>query len=411
MITPAFSPTATERVLPRLALDFTTGVLDSRVAVTRALNTATRVNSSGLVAVVNADLPRFDYDPATLAPKGLLIEEQRSNLFTYSEQFNNPVWILQNVDANPDATTSPDGTVDADAIIPNTTNTQVHRIFITTAVAAVPHSLSIYAKASGYSWLKLRLGSLYANFNVSTGVAGIAGAGTTSTITNAGNGWYRCTITGTPAASAAVFIYPMTTNNADLDPVSYAGDGTSGIFMWGAQLEAGAFATSYIPTTTTSLTRNADVVSMTGTNFSSWYNASQGAFVVDFDTVMLFPASTAPTQVLSVSDGTSDNRMTIFCYADLVGGQVRQGGATQAELYFSSIPSGVNKAFLAYKTNDVAATLNGVVAQVDTSATIPTVDRMGIGIAPSSAYLNGHVRSVRYFIQRLTNAEGRANTK
>jgi hypothetical protein len=178
-----------------------------------------------------------------------------------------------------------------------------------------------------------------------------------------------------------------------------------------AQLEAGSFATSFIPTAASSVTRNDDVVSMTGTNFSDWYSATQGAFVVDFDTVMLFPASTAPTQVLSVSDGTSDNRMTIFCFADFTGGQVRQGGATQAELYFSPIPSGVNKAFLAYKTNDVAATLNGAVAQVDTSATIPTVDRMDIGIAPSGAYLNGHVRSVRYFIQRLTNAEGRANTK
>jgi hypothetical protein len=69
MITPAYSPTATERVLPRMALDFTTGVLDSRVTITRALNTATRVNSSGFVEIVNANLPRFDYDPATLAPR------------------------------------------------------------------------------------------------------------------------------------------------------------------------------------------------------------------------------------------------------------------------------------------------------------------------------------------------------
>jgi hypothetical protein len=150
---------------------------------------------------------------------------------------------------------------------------------------------------------------------------------------------------------------------------------------------------------------------MTGTNFSDWYNASEGTLVVDFDTVMLFPTSTAPTQVLSVSDGTSNNRMTVFCFFDLIGGQVRQNNVTQAELYLTSIPSGVNKAFLAYKANDVAATSNGAVTQVDTSAVIPTVDRMNIGFAPSSAYLNGHVRSVRYFIQRLTNAEGRATTK
>ena len=89
MITPAYAPTATERVLPRMALDFTTGVLDSRVTVARSLNTATRVNSSGLIEIVNANLPRFDYDPVTLAAKGLLIEELRTNLLVYSEQLIN----------------------------------------------------------------------------------------------------------------------------------------------------------------------------------------------------------------------------------------------------------------------------------------------------------------------------------
>ena len=92
MITPAYSPTATERVLPRLALDFTTASLDPRVTVTRALNTATRVNSSGDVEVVSANLPRFDFDPTTLVCKGLLIEETRTNLLRYSEAFDNVYW-------------------------------------------------------------------------------------------------------------------------------------------------------------------------------------------------------------------------------------------------------------------------------------------------------------------------------
>jgi hypothetical protein len=79
MITPAYSPTATERVLPRLALDFTTASLDARVTVTRANNTATAINASGVIALVNANLPRFDYDPVSLTCKGLLIEESRTN--------------------------------------------------------------------------------------------------------------------------------------------------------------------------------------------------------------------------------------------------------------------------------------------------------------------------------------------
>lgn len=84
MITPSFALTATERVLPKLALDFTTASLDARVTITRANNTATAINSSGVIAVVNANLPRFDYDPSTLVCKGLLIEESRTNALVNS---------------------------------------------------------------------------------------------------------------------------------------------------------------------------------------------------------------------------------------------------------------------------------------------------------------------------------------
>ena len=106
MITPAYSITATERVLPKLALDFTTSVLDSRVTVTRALNTATRVNNSGLVEIVNANLPRFDFDPVSLAPKGLLIEEQRANIAAYSQDFSS--WSSGGAAVTSDAVVAPD---------------------------------------------------------------------------------------------------------------------------------------------------------------------------------------------------------------------------------------------------------------------------------------------------------------
>ena len=129
MITPSYATTATERVLPRMALDFTTGVLDPRVTVTRALNTATRVNSSGYVEIVNANLPRFDYDPVTLTPKGLLIEEARTNLLTYSEQFDNAAWGKQGSSVSQNVQTSPDGSVDADKLIEDAT-TGEHRLTI-----------------------------------------------------------------------------------------------------------------------------------------------------------------------------------------------------------------------------------------------------------------------------------------
>ena len=117
MITPAYGMTATERVLPRLALDFTTASLDPRVTVTRALNTATVINSSGLVATVNANLPRFDYDPSTLACRGLLIEESRSNAILYSEDFSNGNWAKTGVTIGSNAVVAPDGNTTADNVV------------------------------------------------------------------------------------------------------------------------------------------------------------------------------------------------------------------------------------------------------------------------------------------------------
>jgi hypothetical protein len=100
MITPSFSLTSTERVLPSMALDFTTANLDSRVTFTRTGNTATVVNSSGNVVGINADLPRFDYDPIALTCKGLLIEESRTNLIPYSSDFNDASWTKQNANVS-----------------------------------------------------------------------------------------------------------------------------------------------------------------------------------------------------------------------------------------------------------------------------------------------------------------------
>jgi hypothetical protein len=124
MITPAYALTATERVLPRLALDFTTGSLDPRVTVTRALDTATRVNSSGFIEGINANLPRFDYDPVTLAPKGLLIEEARTNILLYSNDFRDTAtagstrpWVYDNTTITTGAAVSPDGTQNASKIV------------------------------------------------------------------------------------------------------------------------------------------------------------------------------------------------------------------------------------------------------------------------------------------------------
>jgi hypothetical protein len=290
VITPAYLTTATERVLPRLALDFTTGVLDPRVTVARALNTATCVNSSGFIEVVNANLPRFDYDPVTLAPKGLLIEETRANLFLHSNDLSNAVWApigAKNV-ATDNVNLSPDGTLNAIILTDNST-TAFQGVGQTVTVAnnsaSYAHSCYIRKTSGGTS------PTFGVNYNLTGGTAvnnpvrintdtGAVLQGSTTTVVDSGSFWRVISTTtnnSTGNTSLVAQYYPaVAPHNSTSLSISVVGSAT----LYGSQLEAGAFATSYIPTTTTSLTRNADVVSMTGTNFSDWYNVGAGSWFI-----------------------------------------------------------------------------------------------------------------------------------
>ena len=281
MITPAFSLTAIERVLPRLALDFTTAILDPRITFTRTAATATRVNASGVIEVMAADTPRFDFDPVSLACRGLLVEEARTNLVERSEEFENAYWTKTNATVTLNAAIAPNGLLTADKLVEGTaTNALVHvqRVVSSSAIA---YTWSVYAKAAERNWLVLNVFSLSSSrayFDLQTGTLGSVAAGITAQITPVNDGWYRCSITRTtPADVNAQWQVGITTAN---NTPTYTGNGSSGVFIWGAQLEAGAFPTSYIPTTTTSLTRNADVVTMTGMNFSDWYNVGAGSWYI-----------------------------------------------------------------------------------------------------------------------------------
>jgi hypothetical protein len=411
MITPAYSPTATERVLPRLALDFTTGVLDSRVTVTRLLNTATRINASGFIETVNANLPRFDYNPVTLAPRGLLIEEQRINLLLRSAEFENAAWTKSNASITANAEISPDGTVNADKLVENTANS-THRTFNNIAVtitAGAVISYSIFAKAAERTSVRITDNDLAgATFNLSNGTITSTDAGVTSTITAFPNGWHRCTVAcATATANGRISVAIVSGGST-----TYTGDGTSGIYIYGAQLEAGAFATSYIPTTTTSLTRNADDVSMTGTNFSSWYNQSEGTFQVEASATI--PSSGSQT-FIAVSDNTPSNYIGPYMLNSLgyVYHKIVTLGANECE-FAAAIGVTNNSIFkyaFCYKQNSAQIAVNTVLGAGDTSVNVPTVTLAEIGSRASSSRMNGHMRKILYWPQRLLDRENQAFSK
>lgn len=397
MITPSFALTATERVLPRLALDFTTASLDPRVTFTRALNTATRINSSGLVETVNADTPRFDYTLNTGgACKGLLIEESRTNLLTYSALVGGTDWVTAKSGVATLATittnyaTSPDGTTSASRLQMTlnggtTTSdwTQVfHSSFAQTNGAA--YAQSIYLKSNdGNTYTVLLRDDTGSN-----------AAQTLLTITPQ---WQRFTQNVTASNTTATGVKLWLRGGVGTSA-------TADILAWGAQYEAGAFPTSYIPTVASTVLRNADVASMTGTNFSDWFNATEGSFVAQSDTVDTtgFPTTLYSAVVNnSITLDTSVASIRAVMFANNV-----------AVLVKTSTKLSVNTFAIAYKLNSHNAGFNGAAVTAATSGAVPTgLTSLNIGSTGSSSYANGHIYKIMYYPQRLTDNELRAFTK
>jgi hypothetical protein len=397
--------------VPVLSLDFLSGTLDPRITFTRS-STATFVGSNGLIQNAAINTPRFDYDPVTLAAKGLLIEQQRTNLMIYSEQFNNAIWTKGAATVTANATTAPDGAATAD-LLTETATSNFHFIFQGATTAAGAATATVYAKLSSGS----RNLSIFPQgttvgwtiFNLATGVITATGGAAflSSSITAAGNGWYRCSVTWTASAVSSNFVCYMTNSTTAPNP-SYLGDGTSGIFLYGAQLEAGAFATSYIPTVASQVIRTADIATMTGTNFSSWYNASEGAFVASYEaspntfTTYLAASNGVVAQNSMHMDNDGAGNMRVAYYS---------GSSAVALLSLGAVGTinAVNKIATAYKVNDFAACRNGGTVATDTAGAVPvSVTQLNIGADPSGAatnVTNTHIRSIRYYNTRLLNSQ------
>jgi len=417
VITPAYSPTATERVLPSMALDFTTGALDPRITFTRS-TTATFVGSNGFIQSAAINAPRFDYDPVTLAAKGLLIEEQRANVVTYSEQLDNVAWNKTAVTVTANATTSPDGTVNADAIYQTAvTSLQAVNSAAFVATIGVTYTLSVYLKAGTSRFVQVTFPSTamgatqYANIDL-TDVTVTASAASTVSVASVGNGWVRVnyTVAATNLSNLSPFIIAINSGTAARGAI-ITGNVANFFYVYGVQVEAGAFATSYIPTVASQVTRSADVASMTGTNFSSWYNPTQGTIVSSASTLKP-PSVSASNSVVFASDGTANERIQIVYDAGNITIAVFDGPFMAGFTAAYTLNQIVNSA-IAYKVNDFAASFNGGTATTDTSGTIPTVNRLSIGSGwdGTNFFLTGHVRSIRYYPLRLTNAELQAFTK
>jgi hypothetical protein len=350
-----------------------------------------------------------EFDPVTGECLGRSVWESRTNLLLRSEDLST-TWANEESTESVNVAIAPDGTLTADLLIPNTNNVS-HWIGQTVTATAVSHTFSFFAKAFGYSVVQVlnsNSGSAFINFDLSTGLVGSSST-YTGTMTSIGNGWYRCTATATlSAASAAwarVAIVPASTSAR---AAAFAGDGFSGVLLWGAQLEAGAFATPYIPTVASQITRLADSAVMTGVNFSSWFNPEQGCLFIDSST----PSGATRNRAAIISDGTSSNVIiNEINTSSNISGFVAVSGSTQAG--FGGTPTaGINyKQALSYKFNDFAFCRDGGAVSSDTTGTVPVVNQLGIGVLGAGTPGNGYIKRLTYYNQAFTAANLQAVTR
>ena len=379
------------------------------ITFTRA-SSATFTGSNGLIQSAAIDAPRFDYDPVTLAAKGLLIEEQRTNLSLYSEQFDDASWTKGNSSITVNATTSPDGLTTADKLVEDTA-TSTHRVLNFSALVVsttAPTAYSVYAKAAERTAVRVTDNDAQgADFDLVTGATSNISAGVTAEAKNVGNGWWRLSIVRTSSTVNGRIVVNLLSAGA----TSYTGNGTSGAFIWGAQLEAGAFATSYIPTVASQVTRSADVASVN--TLSPWYNAAEGTLYVEGSTLAL---ASSDRIIAAFSDNTSSNTFELYKQSNSATARLYMAtsGVLQADLIFASVfNAGTNaKLAAAYKVNDVAMTANAAAVQTDVTATVPVVTTLGIGTrsTPGALVWGGHIRRITYYPRRLSNAELQAIT-
>ncbi|WP_418338523.1 phage head spike fiber domain-containing protein [Pseudomonas citronellolis] len=385
------------------------------VAFTRS-GAAWRFNASGVLEQVAANQPRFDYDPVTLALRGLLIEEQRTNLATYSDDFSNSAWVkgtLTTVSSS--AVVSPTGGTMQKLI--ETTENDLHSVYQSKTVAvSTAYALSFHMKQGERRYVALTIGTsrtqsavavfdLQAGAVVRTYTAGNTFVFTAAGIINCGNGIYRPWVSATTPSSGtsaipAIWLIPDSLVNTNIP--TYTGDGTSGAYVWGGQFEAGAFPTSYIPTTSSQVTRAADVASVN--MLSPWYNPAAGAVYAEWDASGGL-ATNSPVWVLQGS-GTNIIRQRAEAARPLF--DVYTDGVAQASISVGApVVAGVTrKTAAAWMLNSFQAAADGSLGAPDVSGSIPSVTQLAFVKANvTAASFNGHIRRVRYWPRRLFDNE------
>jgi hypothetical protein len=411
-------------IRPSLDLNFArTKTLDPRITFTRSSG-GSYVGVDGLIKYAGVNEARFDHNPITGESLGLLVEEQRTNSFQRSEEFDNAYWAKGNLEGTLTANqaVAPDGATTADLYQEDTATIGRYIGRSQSFTSGTTYSFSCWAKqapgATRYLGLILASAAFGANAAASFTLSGAgsftistSGTNTSAQIQAFPNGWYRCTLISQATVTTSASIQIRLSSSASSAGNSYTGDGTSGLYVWGAQLEAGAFPTSYIPTTTAAATRSADVARITGANFSSWYRQDEGTVFADASSYM---GSAAVTRGVVSIEGAAGDVHRIFRQSDLQPvAQTLVSNTSQATFGFGAIWSTAasRRISYAYAVNNYAGSIDGGAAQKDTTGVLPAASTLNIGNLSGGNQFGGTIRRLTYWPKRLPDAQLRVLTR
>jgi len=368
---------------------------------TRA-STATYVDPlDGLVKTAAIDTPRFER--MSDGETGILLEGASTNLMLDSEAFNSGQWTVSATTITGNATVAPDSTTTADLIVGDTTNAY-HRVFqYATVPANTDITISRYVKAAGYNWFALNAAGVsngWIWFDLLNGTVGSIGSAVKNYgITPLTNGWYRVWLAVNTGALAGVgndgWFCPADFVN------TYIGDGTSGGYVWGAQLEALPFASSYIPTTTAAVTRAADSLSI-GAYGNKPMRTNSMTYVCDADLIGNDP--TTNQYVFNVVGGNQDSIHieTTLAVSSYWGGNWNHGNPNDIS------PTQTNRLALISDGSVFHTAINGTANNSSMSIGGGSVTESTIIIGASGATngkLYGHIRNFRIYDRALTPEE------
>jgi hypothetical protein len=361
-----------------------------------------------------------DYDPITHACKGPLSEAAATNGYLQSVDLTSAQWtptagtVAKNV-------ADPTGLVNTATTFTEDTTTGGHGILAfgtnRPTMTAVPWTFSVFLKAGTRRYVNISFENSGNGYNITVDIqtwtitnAVNSGTGWTygsSSIQNIGGGWFRVSLTGTPAAvGVTTFIYGNSTPTGGRSQ-SYTGDGST-IIMALPQIELGSVATSPIPTFAATVTRAADDYKVSTAAFP--YNASAETVIIEGQNFAL--GSGGSSGYISLSDGTTNNIHQIRQVSSSIQDLVLLGGVIQANNLITASLSSVLKVASALALNDNAFCLNGGSVTTDVSVGLPTgVNILNLGKTPgSSGAMTGYIRKCVYLPRRMSNSDMQLKT-